>query len=366
MSTTLPSVASDLDEAELPAPVASPAVSRRLPTPREIRALVPHNARTSGVVQAGRDAFRRILAGEDSRTVIIAGPCSIHDPAEALEYARRLKALSDEVSDRVLLVMRVYFEKPRTNIGWKGLINDPHLDESHAIADGLRIARTLLRDIAELGLPTATELLDPLVAPYLADLVSWVAIGARTTESQIHRQLASGLAAPVGFKNGTDGGLEVAINAVKAARRPHVMLGADDDGHIAALETRGNLATHLVLRGAGHAGDARPNYRREDVAAIEARMQRAGLEPRMLLDCSHANCGYDYRRQGEVVADWIAQRQDGCSESVFGLMLESNIEEGKQPCAPRHRLRPGVSVTDGCIGWTDTERLIRQVYAADL
>lgn len=355
--------APELDEPESDASATPIVSSRRLPTPGELRALVPIGGAGARTVRAGREAVRAILAGRDARTVIIAGPCSIHDPAEALDYARRLKSLADEVGDRVLLVMRVYFEKPRTHVGWKGLVSDPHLDESNAVGDGLLIARRLLRDIAALGLPTATEMLDPLVAPYLDDLVSWVAIGARTTESQIHRQLASGLSATVGFKNGTDGGLDVAINAIKSARRPHITLGVDDEGRVAALQTSGNVHTHLVLRGAGGVADARPNHGREDIADIEARLIAAGLEPRMLLDCSHANCGYDHRRQEQVVADWIAQRREGLAGSVFGLMLESNLHEGKQALVSRERLRPGVSVTDACIGWGDTEALVRRIHA---
>lgn len=333
-------------------------------------------------VDTARAALRGVLRGEDPRTVVIAGPCSIHSPEEALAYARKLRALAEDVSDRVLILMRVYFEKPRTHVGWKGLVSDPHLNGSRALEDGLLVARQLLCEIADIGLPAATEFLDPLITGYLGDAVSWAAIGARTTESQTHRQLASGLGMPVGFKNGTDGGLDVAINAIKAAREPHGFLGVDGDGHIGIVETTGNVDTHVVLRGAGTAEAWRANYAAADVAALEKRLVSAGLPSRVLVDCSHANCGYDFRRQGLVVYDWIAQRENERQRSrewgnassdtgarpgagtVFGLMLESNLNEGRQAFGARETLRAGVSVTDGCIGWSKTEELVRRIYEA--
>ena len=317
-------------------------------------------------IREGRDAFRRILHGEDRRTVVIVGPCSIHDPDAALEYAARLKTLSAEVNDRVLLMMRVYLEKPRTSVGWKGLLSDPHLDASQALEDGLLISRRLLCSIADLGVPAATEFLDPLIPAYLGELVSWVAIGARTTESQTHRQMASGLPAPVGFKNATDGCVEVAINAIKSAREPQVFLGMDEGGHIGAVETRGNADTHVVLRGANTANGWQTNYHRAAIADVETRLSAAGLPLRLMIDCSHANCGYDFHRQASVADDWIAQRRRGESASAFGLMLESNLVEGKQAFTGRARLKPGVSITDGCIGWSDTEAIVRRIHSSDL
>lgn len=314
-------------------------------------------------VSQGREAFRRILHGEDSRIVVITGPCSIHDVEAALEYATRLRTLSDELGDRLLLIMRVYFEKPRTSVGWKGLVSDPHLDDSNNMEDGVSIARQLLCEIADLGVPSATEFLDPLIAPYLGDLVSWVAIGARTTESQTHRQMASGLPAPVGFKNCTGGSIDAAVNAIAAARRPHTFPGVDDDGLVSLIETAGNNDTHVILRGALTAGNWTSNHRASDIAQVEEGLAKAGLPQRIMVDCSHANCAYDFRKQSGVAEDWIAQRLEG-NQSVFGLMLESNLHEGRQAFGPRSQLKYGVSVTDPCIGWSETEDILRRVHAA--
>jgi len=314
------------------------------------------------LVSDTRKAIRKIIHGKDDRMLVIIGPCSIHDPAAAIEYSRKLLALREQYADTLEVVMRVYFEKPRTHIGWKGLVNDPHLDASHALDDGILLARRLLSEISAMCLPAATEFLDPLVAVYLADLVSWAAIGARTTESQIHRQLASSLPMPVGFKNGTDGGVDIALNALRSAREPHAFLGIDEEGRAGIVRSRGNPDTHVVLRGAGNADRWRANYHREDLDAVEARLAAAGLPSRVLIDCSHANSGYDHRRQALVVDDWLARRRRGEAASAFGVMLESNLEEGRQAFAPRNRLRPGTSVTDACIGWPETESLILRIH----
>lgn len=360
---TLPGEAAASPVAVAPADSGvSELAARRILSVAEARLSASPGADGRRAVAEGRDAFRRILRGEDSRAVVIAGPCSIHDPDAALEYAARLRALAERVSDRVLVLMRVYFEKPRTHIGWKGLVNDPHLDASHALDDGILLARRLLSEISAMCLPAATEFLDPLVAVYLADLVSWAAIGARTTESQIHRQLASSLPMPVGFKNGTDGGVDIALNALRSAREPHAFLGIDEEGRAGIVRSRGNPDTHVVLRGAGNADRWRANYHREDLDAVEARLAAAGLPSRVLIDCSHANSGYDHRRQALVVDDWLARRRRGEAASAFGVMLESNLEEGRQAFAPRNRLRPGTSVTDACIGWPETESLILRIH----
>lgn len=337
--------------------------TRRFITVAEARQKTGLTVRGAGSVHQGREVFRRILQGEDKRIAVVTGPCSIHDVAAALEYAARLKTLSDDLGDRLLLIMRVYMEKPRTTVGWKGLMSDPHLDDSNNMEDGVLIARQLLCDIADLGVPSATEFLDPLIAPYLGDLVSWGAIGARTTESQIHRQMASGLPAPVGFKNSTDGSVEVAVNAIAAAQMPHTFPSVDDDGCVSIIETAGNSDTHIILRGALSSGSWKPNHSSEDISQVEKRLSKAGLPSRIMVDCSHANCGYDFRKQAGVAEDWIAQRREG-NRSAFGLMFESNLHEGKQAFATRSRLKYGVSITDPCIGWSETEDILRRVHAA--
>jgi 3-deoxy-7-phosphoheptulonate synthase len=306
------------------------------------------------VVEA-RDTIRAILAGRDHRMLCIVGPCSIHDPEAAIEYASRLAKLKDATSDRLYVIMRVYFDKPRTTVGWKGLINDPHMDDSCDMREGLRIARRLLIDINRMGLAAGTELLDPITPQYIADLVAWAAIGARTTESQTHREMASGLSTPVGFKNGTDGGLQVALNALKSARQPHHFLGINQDGRPAVIHTRGNRYGHIVLRGGG----GRPNYDSVCVAQAEKALEAAGLPARIVIDCSHGNTNKDPSLQPLVARNAVEQVAGG-SRSIIGFMLESNLEAGNQEIpADLTKLRYGVSVTDACIDWASTEKCLR-------
>jgi 3-deoxy-7-phosphoheptulonate synthase len=304
-----------------------------------------------------RAAIRAILAGDDPRLLVVVGPCSIHDPKAALEYAERLARLRQDVQDRFLILMRVYFEKPRTTTGWKGLIYDPHLDGSADIAHGLRTARRLLLDINAMGIPTATEMLDPIVPQYIADLVSWVAIGARTTESQTHRQMASGLSMPIGFKNGTDGNIQIAVDAMESARHPHSFLGIDEKGQIAIVHTSGTETGHLILRG----GKSGSNY---DAASIQdacQRMSARSLRPAIMVDCSHGNTGKKFAAQEKVWTDVLAQRAAG-NRALIGMLVESNLFEGSQPLSANlSTLRYGVSVTDACIGWETTERMLRGV-----
>lgn len=314
----------------------------------------------NATVVAGRAEVRDILLGEDKRLLVVVGPCSIHDDAAALEYARRLMTLSAELSRHLYIVMRVYFEKPRTTVGWKGLINDPHMDGSFDMEEGLTRARRLLLSVCEMGLPTATEMLDPITPQYLADLVVWASIGARTTESQTHRQMASGLSMPVGYKNGTDGNLQTALDAMESARHPHAFLGIDSAGQTCVVHTSGNPLGHLILRG----GQSGPNYSEADVAGAVQRLQAADLRPRIMIDCSHANSGKDYRRQSTVFDDAVRQRAHG-NENVVGVMVESNLVEGSQKLPEDlSRLRYGVSVTDGCIGWEETEHLLHSADQA--
>ncbi len=311
------------------------------------------------VVVRARTTVRDILAGRDRRLLAVVGPCSIHDPAAALDYARRLRALAERVSPKLFVLMRVYFEKPRSTIGWKGLINDPHLDGTHDMALGLRLARRLLIDINGLGLGAATELLDPVTPQYLADLVSWAAIGARTTESQTHREMASGLSMPVGFKNNTDGNQQVAINALQSARHPHAFVGINQEGMTSVVHTQGNPDCHIILR-----GGRTPNYDRASIEACERLLATADVPVRILVDSSHAQTGKDYSRQPEVLAEIVAQVSAG-SRSIMGFMLESNIAGGNQPLARgREGLRYGVSVTDACLDWETTERCLSDAAAA--
>ncbi|MGC1274377.1 MAG: 3-deoxy-7-phosphoheptulonate synthase [Planctomycetaceae bacterium] len=327
--------------------------------PRDLIALEPATDAAVATVIEGRQSVLDILSEDDSRLLVVVGPCSIHDIESAFEYAERLKALSDRVADTMLLVMRVYFEKPRTTVGWKGLINDPHLDDSFDIAEGLRRARRVLLQINSLGLPTAAEMLEPITPQYIADLVSLASIGARTTESPTHRQMASGLSMPVGYKNGTDGGLQVAINALLAGREPHRFLGIDFDGNTCVIHTRGNPWGHLILRG----GNNGPNYDPEHLADAAARLAAADLPPRFLVDCSHANSGKDYRKQPEVWDNVVAQRLAG-NDGILGLMLESNLVGGRQELTrDPASLRRGLSITDACLGWEETERLILATHA---
>ena len=340
----------------------------RLPSPAEVKAELPMPEALEASVLRHRRVLQDILDGRDPRLFVVAGPCSIHDTDAAMEYARRLRKLADEVADAMVLVMRVYFEKPRTTVGWKGLVNDPDMDDSFHIERGIRTARRLLLDLTEMGLPTATEALDPIMPQYFGELVSWTAIGARTTESQTHREMASGLSTPVGFKNGTDGSLQVAVNALKSARQPHHFLGINQDGSIAVFQTRGNPYGHIVLRGGG----GRPNYDSVNVALSEEALRENGLPERIVVDCSHGNSNKDHRLQPLVARDCVEQVVAG-NRSIIGLMLESNLDEGNQKIPEDlSELRYGVSVTDACIDWETTEstlkdaaRLLRPVVQAN-
>lgn len=330
----------------------------------DIRALVPPGSLkdkrsvseyAKSVIENGRSTMSRILSGEDSRLLVVVGPCSIHDPEAALDYARRLKVLSDKVSDKYFVMMRVYFEKPRTTIGWKGLINDPDMDESCRIEKGLEIARKLLIDVAEIGLPTATEFLDPVTPQFIADLISWAAIGARTTESQTHREMSSGLSMAVGFKNGTDGLVQTAVDAMSAARIPHSFLGIDRRGMTSIIKTRGNKECHLVMRG----GRNGPNYDEEAITNASASLAKAGLPEKIMVDCSHANSGKKPENQPRVWQSILEQRSNNSQSPIFGAMLESFIEEGKQSIPDDlSQLKYGQSVTDGCMSWEQTEKLL--------
>ena len=332
--------------------------TRPIITPRLLAESLPLTAEVTKTVVSGRHAVQNILDGKDRRLLVVVGPCSIHDPVAAVDYARHLLPLRHEFADRMEIVMRVYFEKPRTILGWKGLINDPHLDGSCDIEAGLKVGRKLLLDIVGLGMPAGTEFLDPVVPQYLADLVSWAAVGARTTESQTHREMASGLSMPVGFKNGTDGSLETAVNAMKAARHAHSFLGIDPDGRTCIIQTTGNQWGHVVLRGGKHA----PNYDERSIAEAVKHLHDAGLPGALIVDCSHANSGKKHTRQQTVWQHIIEQRVGG-SKSVIGVMLESNLEEGAQPLGTDlKQLRYGMSITDACLGWKDTEVLLRKGY----
>lgn len=330
-----------------------------LPAPGNLCAEIPPTESQADFVTSARRDIREIIFGEDDRFLVILGPCSIHDPEAGLEYAQRLAALSKELSDRLMLVMRVYFEKPRTTVGWKGLIMDPRLDGSDDIPSGLRLARGILRDILDLGLPTATELLDPITPQYIADLICWSAIGARTTESQTHRQMASGLSMPLGFKNGTYGHIQPAINAVRAAMQPQTFLGVSEDGIASAVTTHGNPDCHLILRG----GENRPNYGADDVMMTRDALGKAGLKPALMIDASHGNCAKDHNKMPDVFREIVRQRVAG-DRSIIGAMLESNLVEGNQKFPqPLGQLVRGQSITDACISWETTETLLRETHA---
>lgn len=325
-----------------------------LTAPSELDRQVPAGPRSHATVMEGRRAIVRILSGEDPRMLVVVGPCSIHDEKVAMDYAQRLEALRRRVSDRMELVMRVYFEKPRTTVGWKGLINDPHLNGSFDVQTGLRTARRLLVQITAMGLPTGTEVLDPITPQYIDDLVCWAAIGARTTESQTHRQMASGLSMPVGFKNSTEGSVQVALDAMQAAQSPHAFLGIDGNGHCAVVHTKGNPWGHVILRG----GHQRSNFDAADVAEAAAMLRQAGLHTGLMVDCSHANSSKKHEKQQVAWRSVIDQRVDG-NTNLVGLMLESNIAEGSQKLgSDPAKLVYGVSITDACIGWEETEELI--------
>jgi 3-deoxy-7-phosphoheptulonate synthase len=338
--------------------------TQRLVAPAALKADFPLGAANAATVRAGRAAVENILTRRDPRLLAIVGPCSIHDPAGALDYARRLNVLRQELAGEIEILMRVYFEKPRTTLGWKGLINDPNLDDSCDVSAGLEIGRKLLLEITAMGLPAATEFLDSIVPQYLADLVSWAAIGARTTESQTHREMASGLSMPVGFKNGTDGDCQTAIDAMRAARHPHSFLGIDQQGRTSVIKTTGNALGHLVMRG----GRTHTNYDVASIAAAARGLVACKLPPVLMVDCSHANSGKHHARQEFVWQSLLEQRQtaDASEPSpIIGAMLESYLEPGNQPIsADQSKLRYGVSVTDACLGWPQTEALLRSAAAA--
>jgi 3-deoxy-7-phosphoheptulonate synthase len=330
----------------------------RLLTPRDMKAQSPASDAVNEIVARSRERVIRILRREDPRLLIIIGPCSIHNEKSALDYATRLSRLREKFADRMEIVMRVYFEKPRTTIGWKGLINDPNLDGSQDIETGLKVARRLLLQITGLGLPAATEFLDPIVPQYISDLVTWAAVGARTTESQTHREMVSGLSMPVGLKNGTDGGLQVAIEAMGATRHPHSFLGIDQDGVTSIVRTAGNPDTHIVLRG----GRAQPNYDADSIRAAEEKLKSENLPAVLMVDCSHANSEKQFARQEDVWRSVIGQRAGG-TRSLIGLMVESNIHEGSQPIPKDPAdLRYGISITDSCVGWETTERMLHWAH----
>ena len=330
----------------------------RLKSPRVIKEELPASETANRTVVEGRQAVRKILRREDPRLLVVVGPCSVHDPKGAMDYARRLVKLRDELQDRLFIVMRVYFEKPRTTVGWKGLINDPHLDGTYDIEFGLKQGRKLLLQVNEIGLPAGTEFLDSIVPQYISDLVTWAAIGARTTESQTHREMASGLSMPVGFKNGTDGSLQIALDAMHAARTPHSFLGVDQDGFTAIVRTKGNPFGHVVLRG----GRLKTNYDEQSIAEATAALQKAGQDQVLMVDCSHANSNKQHRQQEEVARDVVEQRAKG-NKALIGLMVESYLEEGNQPVTNRAELKYGVSITDACVNWTTTERMLRDAHA---
>jgi 3-deoxy-7-phosphoheptulonate synthase len=332
---------------------------KELTPPERVLGELPISPAASATTYETRQAIHAILHGEDDRLLVIIGPCSIHDPKAALEYANRLKAERTRLRGDLLIVMRVYFEKPRTTVGWKGLINDPRLDGSFAINEGLGLGRALLLDLANLGLGAGCEFLDTITPQFIADLVTWGAIGARTTESQVHRELASGLSMPVGFKNGTDGSVQIAVDAVRAASHPHQFLSVTKQGLAAIVVTKGNDACHVILRG----GHRRPNYHAEDIEAAARALQRAGLPPRLMIDCSHGNSGKDASRQPAVARDVAAQIADG-SPYVFGVMLESHLVGGRQEARPGQPLVYGQSITDACLGWEDTVPVLEELAKA--
>jgi len=330
----------------------------KLPTPSEIKSEYPLTSKAADTVLAGREQIEKILARRDDRHLIIVGPCSVHNVDDALTYAERLRCLADQVRNRILLIMRVYFEKPRTSLGWKGLIYDPGLDNSANITLGLRLARKIMLEIASMGVLTATELLDPVIPQYITDLLCWAAIGARTAESQTHRQMASGLSMPIGIKNSTDGNVNIAIDAIKTAASPHAFIGITEEGQVAVFHTRGNGFAHLVLRG----GQNRPNYGTEHIAFARELMRKGGHVPNIIVDCGHDNSRKQAERQTEVMREIMQQILAG-NRDIVGTMLESNLVGGRQDIPEDLRdLRAGVSITDPCLGWEETEALIRRVY----
>ena len=330
--------------------------TRPIITPRQLEQALPMTPAVNATVVRARDTIRRIVRGEDKRLLVVVGPCSVHDVGAAVEYAERLARVKERVEDELFIVMRVYFEKPRTTVGWKGLINDPRLDGTFDMNVGLRLARKLMLDVNGLGLSCATEFLDQVVPQYIGDLLAWAAIGARTTESQSHRQMASGVSMPVGFKNSTDGSIQIAIDALKSARSPHHFLGIDEDGQTVIVQTRGNIDGHIILRG----GQGRPNYHPENVSDAEAQLNKAGLTPRLMVDCSHANSSKKHENQVAVWDSLIEQHTARRNQSpIMGVMVESNLFEGRQDVPlDTKALKHGVSITDACIGWETTETML--------
>jgi 3-deoxy-7-phosphoheptulonate synthase len=326
--------------------------------PADLRQVFPLSEKDREFVMKSRERIKDILQRRDRRLMVVVGPCSIHDPEAAVEYAERLAALSHRLSDQLLLIMRVYFEKPRTTVGWKGLINDPDMNGTHLISKGLGIARGLLSRITALEVPVANEMLDPITPEYVADMISWGAIGARTTESQTHRELASGLSFPIGFKNGTDGNLQIAMDAMIAAQHPHSFLGINREGRTSIIQTTGNPDVHIVLRG----GSRKPNYHPEDIAHTEESLKKGGLFPTIMVDCSHGNSSKDYQKQPLVLESTVQQVVEG-NESISGVMIESFLEAGNQKVPADHsQLKYGVSITDACIDWATTERILLDAH----
>ena len=328
-------------------------------TPEELKRQLPATEEVKRGISQNREIVRSIIDGKDKRLLLIVGPCSIHNPQEAIDYATKLKAVSESLNDKLFIVMRAYFEKPRSTVGWKGLINDPHLDDSFKIAEGLAMARKLLLEISKLGLPLANEALDPITPQYLQELFSWTAIGARTSESQTHREMASGLSCPVGFKNGTDGSLDVALNALQSVKSPHRFLGISPDGKVSIVTTKGNAHAHVVLRG----GTNGPNYYPENIAVCEEELESIGATQAIMVDCSHANSNKDHTKQGSVL-EAVAEQISVGNKSIRGVMLESNLNPGNQKVDSSQELQYGVSITDACIGWEETERLLRDFHKA--
>lgn len=331
----------------------TPHSDQLLITPRQLLLSQPLTATASATIQSARHQIRKIIQGDDHRLLVVLGPCSIHDPVAALDYAARLKSAALTFADELCIVMRVYFEKPRTTVGWKGFISDPHLDGSFAIHEGLMLARKLLLELNEMGMPAGTEFLDLMIPAYLSDLISWCAVGARTVESQTHRELASSFAMPVGFKNNRDGNIKSAIDAVKVARHSHVFLGASQAGSPAVIRTEGNAACHIILRGSNTA----TNYEASSILEAVNLLKEAELHPQVMVDCSHGNSRKDYRLQHQVLMNVMEQFREG-STSIHGVMLESNLIEGRQPLARKENLVYGQSVTDGCMGWDNTLNLL--------
>ena len=332
---------------------------KSLITPEKLKQQMPSRKLATDTVFNARRAVQNILAGSDNRRMAIIGPCSLYDVDSSMDYAHRVKKLQQKVQDKLLLIMRTYFEKPRTTLGWKGMLYDPYLDDSSDIENGILMARKILLDINEMAVPCATEVLDIIIPQYLADMLSWAAIGARTTESQIHRQMASGLSMPIGFKNATDGNLKIAIDAVKSARAAHSFLGIDRNGKVIIAETKGNKFGHLVMRG----GTDGPNYASANIAFAEVLLQEADIENRIIVDCSHANSYKDYRKQREALLDTAGQIKKG-NRSIAGIMLESFIEQGSQKIDKPENLKYGTSITDSCIGWEETEELVLKLAEA--